>query len=216
MSYVLRIIYIQYDRCMRYTCTQVQCTSYIYVWIGLVCDNIYVYIHIYFLFVCTFKYQSCRVQIFNFYNVNNSNMINKIQVVIVHFCWYPLERKFISGKSVLPVALWIEMKVSSQSYQKFIITAISEVISYPHRTGDRHIVLNTKYIYIFKIIIQVFMWHALIMVFGPQTIQGMQLNLFEFSVHIKQLKVMIKRGNLMRFHFFRIQQFRKWQQKQSD
>lgn len=79
-------------------------------------------------------------------------MISKIQVIIVHFCWYPLERKFITGKSVLPVALCIEMKVSYQSY-KFIITAISEVVPYPHRTGDTDIVLNIKYVCIFKIII---------------------------------------------------------------
>lgn len=71
----------------------------------------------------------------------------------MHFGWYSLERKFISGKSVLPVALWIEMKVSSQCYQKIIITAISEVTLYPHRIGDTDIVLNIKYTCIFKIII---------------------------------------------------------------
>jgi len=80
-------------------------------------------------------------------------MISKIQVVIMHFCWHPPERKFISGKYVLPVALQSEMKVPSQSYQKFIIRAISNEISCPHRTGDTDIVLNIKYIYIFQIII---------------------------------------------------------------
>lgn len=79
-------------------------------------------------------------------------MINKIQVIIQHFYWYPFGRKFISGKSVSPVALWLEMKVSSKSYQKCIITAICEVIACPHETIDIDIVLNIKYIYIFKII----------------------------------------------------------------
>lgn len=132
---------------------------------------IHVYIPIYLWSVCMFKYQSPAE--YKYLTLIISKIVlwlTKFKSLSSIFIGTPLEESLFLVNMCLPVALWLEMKVSSKSYQKCIITAICEVISCPHQTIDIDIVLNIKYIYIFKIVTFFFMYHGLIMLFRPQTI----------------------------------------------